>query len=96
MKVVFHPLVRRDVVAIKRYYRRVSLRLAAEFEQEFRAIVDAAASNPNRFHLVERGFRRANPQRFPYHVLYDVQPDVVRVMIVKHHKRAPDLGMDRP
>ena len=95
MKVVFHPLVRRDVIALKRYYRRVSSRLAREFEEELRSIVNAAAANPNRFHPVDRGFRRANLQRFPYHVLYEVQSDAIRVMIVKHHKRAPELGIDR-
>ena len=95
MKVVFHPLVRRDVLEIKRYYRQVSSRLAGEFEQELRSIIDAAAANPSRFHLVDRGFRRANLQRFPYHVLYELEASAIRVMIVKHHKRAPELGMDR-
>jgi len=34
-----------------------------------------AAENPLRFHSVDKGFRRANLTRFPYHILYETGTD---------------------
>jgi len=95
MEVTYHPLVKRDIVEVLRYYHGVSPSLAAEFEAELRTMISRAAEAPLSFHLVNRNFRRINLRRFPYHVLYDLQPDNVRVMIVRHNKRHPDHGMNR-
>ena len=95
MEVIYHPLAWRDVVEILRYYRKVSDRLADEFHDELRSLLDVAAGNPFRFPSTDRGFRRANLSRFPFHVLYEVRSDVIRVMLVRHHKRNPQFGMKR-
>jgi hypothetical protein len=70
-------------------------RLADEFHGELRMMIECAAANPLRFHLVDRDFRRINLPRFPYHILYDVRPDAIRLMIVRHNKRHPNYGMER-
>ena len=95
MEVIYHPLVRRDVVEILRYYQDISPKLADEFEDELRATLAKAVSNPLRFHLTRRGFRRATLNRFPYHFIYEVQTEVIRVMVVRHNKRHPEYGMGR-
>jgi plasmid stabilization system protein ParE len=95
MEVRYHPAVRADVLEAARTYHDISPGLADDFDLELKATIAKAAANPLRFHLVERGFRRANLKRFPYHFLYEVQPDCIRVMIVRHHKRHPELGLDR-
>jgi plasmid stabilization system protein ParE len=95
MEVIYHPLVRWDVAEALRYYHHISARLADEFYDELRLMIERAAEHPLRFHSTDRDFRRANLRRFPYHVLYDVRPDSIRVMIVRHNKRHPDYGMDR-
>jgi plasmid stabilization system protein ParE len=95
MEVIYHPLVRRDVLEIRRYYRNISSKLTDEFRDELRDTISRAAENPLRFPPVERGFRRANLKRFPYHVLYEVQAQLIRVMLVRHHKRHPQFGLAR-
>lgn len=95
MEVSYHPLVKRDVTEALRYYHRISPHLADEFHAEVRAVIERAAEHPLRFHSTDRDFRRINLPRFPYHVLYDVRPDSIRVMIVRHNKRHPEYGMDR-
>ncbi len=95
MEVKFHPLVRQDVLEAARKYHDISPRLAEDFDRELKATIASAAENPLRFHPADRGFRRANLKRFPYHFLYDVQPSSIRILIVRHHKRHPDLGLDR-
>ena len=95
MEVIFHPLVRRDVEEPLSYYRKISASLADEFRDELRSTIGRAADNPLRFPPAEQGFRRANLKRFPYHVLYEVRPENLRVMLVRHHKRHPDYGLPR-
>jgi hypothetical protein len=41
------------------------------------------------------GFRRASFLRFPRHLLYEIDGETLRVMLVRHNKRHPDYGMDR-
>ena len=51
--------------------------------------------DPARHHPAGRGFRRANLPRFPYHVLYEIHAESLRIMHVRHNKRHPDYGMER-
>jgi hypothetical protein len=44
---------------------------------------------------VEEGFRRANLKRFPYHLLYELHPTSLRVVLVRHNKRHPQYGLPR-
>jgi len=96
VEITYHPLVRRDVLEILRYYyQAASTRIADEFRVELNAKIVQAAENPFRFPPANRGFRRVNLTRFPYHFLYEVSNDRLRVMIVRHHKRHPNFGLDR-
>jgi len=39
--------------------------------------------------------RRANLKRFPYHFLFRVVGDCVRILVVRHHRRHPEYGVER-
>ena len=95
MKVGYHPAVQRDVNRALRRYDKLSGRLGDEFWDELKTRIKAAASNPLRFHPYLRGLRRANLRRFPYHFLYRVLPDRIRVTAVRHHKQSPKFGLQR-
>jgi toxin ParE1/3/4 len=95
MEVIYHPLVRGDVEAALSYYRKICAPLADEFHAELRELINRAGDNPLRFHQVDQGFRRANLRRFPYHVLYEIGPQCLRVMLVRHNKRHPQYGLPR-
>src|SRR6266404_4396068 len=95
MTVEYHPSVRQDVAGAMRRYRPVSDRLGEEFKQELRRVIAMVASNPNRFHPVKPGYHRANLKRFPYHVIYREVSGGIRVTLVRHHPRHPDVGMER-
>jgi hypothetical protein len=36
-----------------------------------------------------------NLQRFPYHFLFRIAGDVVRILVVRHHRRRPTVGIRR-
>ena len=54
-----------------------------------------AAESPDSFAIRERGLRRVNLQLFPYHFLFRIVGDVVRILVVRHHRRSPTLGLTR-
>jgi plasmid stabilization system protein ParE len=93
--ITFHPEVASDLAEAVHHYGQVSGRLADEFLEEFRRLLAIAAQNPQRFHPMGRGFRRANLRRFPFHFIYRELADGIRVILVRHHRRDPDYGLGR-
>lgn len=96
MRLAFHPKVYSDIAQVMEYYERVaSADLADEFYAELQQLIREAAKRPESFPVRERNIRRANLQRFPYHFLFRIASDAVRVLVVRHHKRDPSLGTGR-
>ena len=96
MDLEFHLLVASDVARIMNYYAEVAApQLADEFYAELRATWKKAAEAPESYSIRERDVRRANLERFPYHFLFRIVRDHVRVLVVRHHRRDPSLGRTR-
>jgi len=95
MIVTYHPAVQRDVSAVLRHYDRISPRLGDAFWAELLAHTEAARISPERHHRVERGLRRVNLKRFPFHFLYCIRPGGIRIIVVRHHRRQPAYGLQR-
>jgi plasmid stabilization system protein ParE len=95
MKVVYHPLVQKDVSRILRYYDTINSKLGDEFWAELNALIRLAASEPKRFHFEIFNRRRANLSRFPYHFLFREIQGGIRVTVVRHNKRRPRFGSQR-
>lgn len=90
MRLVLHRKIRSDVDAIMEYYERVATReLADDFYAELRRFMIEAAERPDTFSLREGDLRRVNLHRFPYHFLFRVVGDTVRILVVRHHRRHP-------
>jgi len=96
MRPVLHRKVHSDVDAIMGYYERVASReLADDFYSELRHFMLEAAERPESFSFRERDLRRVNHHRFPYHFLFRIVGDAVRILVVRHHRRHPSLGIYR-
>jgi hypothetical protein len=57
--------------------------------------VSAVHSQPKRFPVIHRHFRRAPVSRFPYGVFFIAKPDVVVVVAVMHFARHPARAKSR-
>jgi hypothetical protein len=78
------------------YYERIATReLADEFYAELRHYMQQATERPESFPIRNRDLRRVNLQRFPYHFLFRIVGDVVRILVVRHHRRRPTVGIRR-
>lgn len=96
MKVSLHPLAAADLAAAAAFYRRnASVRLEARFVTEFERVARLLVERPDLgtpFDLP----RRTYPLRhFPYSIVYRPTDRGIRVLIVRHQRRAPAFGTDR-
>jgi plasmid stabilization system protein ParE len=92
---IYHPQVPREVRDIVGHYEKISQKLADDFWEELLCAVDYASKFPERHHFDISGRRRSNLTQFPYHFLFRVFPDCVRITVVKHNHRNPRLGTRR-
>jgi plasmid stabilization system protein ParE len=96
MKLEIIPQAQRDIAEAARFYRDQRPGLDDEFLAEVDAAVDTIAKDPQRFEQVRPGLRRCFVNRFPYGIYYRMpEADMVRIMILRHHKRRPSFGMRR-
>ncbi|MBM0108714.1 type II toxin-antitoxin system RelE/ParE family toxin [Steroidobacter sp. S1-65] len=96
MRLTFHPHVASDIIRIISHYEGLGgPNLAAEFHAELRATFLKALEAPLSYRVQERGLRRINLPRFPYHILFRVVDEDLRVLVVRHHSRRPSLGISR-
>jgi plasmid stabilization system protein ParE len=96
MALTFHRLVQDDLRIVLRYYEEEGGQfLADRFFDELEQIIAKVAQHPTKFHLIDDEIRRANLRNFPYHILFRQLGDDVRVLILRHHKRRPNLGLRR-
>ena len=96
MRLVLHPKVYSDIDAIMAYYEEVAAtELANEFYAELRFFMAEVAKRPKSFAIRQRDIRRVNLRRFPFHFLFRLVDDTVRVLVVRHHSRHPSLGTRR-
>ena len=78
------------------YYKRAGgTDLADEFYSELLSFFDKAADSPEAYAIRERDLRRVNLERFPFHFLFRIVNDRVRILVVRHHSRRPSLGAHR-
>jgi plasmid stabilization system protein ParE len=96
MRVEFHPATVQDVNEAADYYDRQRPGLASEFRGEVMAALSRITQSPLSFPIVEADIRRCIIRRFPYSILFRVRnPDTIRVLVIRHHKRQPKLGLAR-
>ncbi len=96
MRLEFHRQIASDISRIMDYYEDVAgPKLADDFYSELRSFFQKAADSPEAYDIRERDLRRVNLERFPYHFLFSIVRDRVRILVVRHHRRRPSLGLHR-
>lgn len=96
MRVEYHPLTVSDLNNAVVYYNQQRAGLGDELRTEVYAAIERVRANPSQYVIVERGIRRCLEHRFPYAVLFRiVSKDVLRVLVIRHHRRHPSFGLGR-
>lgn len=96
MDLIFHTLVQRDLRIVLRYYdEEGGPQLADRFFFELGSLLEEITNQPKKFHEVSDGLRRANIPNFPYHLLFSVNDNGIRILVLRHHRRHPRFGVSR-
>jgi len=95
MQLRYQKLVQRDVSEALKYYESIYPHLADSFWDELMAAIDTIRANPSRYHFDHNHFRRCNMNVFPYHILYRVKLQTIRIIAVRHNQRNPSFGIHR-
>lgn len=96
MRVKIHPGARADLKEGKAFYRRHSPIAAVAFAREIEKALSQIAEAPQRHQLGELDTHEyVLPWRFPYTIVYRVQPGAVVVIAFAHQSREPGYWRQR-
>jgi plasmid stabilization system protein ParE len=79
------------------YYQMRRAGLGGEFVDEFRHGVERILEHPGAWQPLDSTYRRYRLHRFPYGIIYRIEPAAARIVIVAvmHMSRRPDWWRDR-
>lgn len=95
MRLRLHPDAASEIQQEAAYYEDIAPGLGIAFLDEIDAAIDRACQAPEAFPRRQANLRIAILSRFPFSVLYRFENDVLEVLVVRHHARRGDYGMDR-
>ena len=86
----------REMMEAAQFYNRQSAGLGEDFLDKIEAAVRDIAKSPDRWPILgSSAIRRRFVHRFPYGLLYRVDPDEIIILAVMHLSRRPNYWMSR-
>ena len=96
MKAILHPLVHSDIAEAMEFYEREGgTKLAVDFFLEVENTISVVCKRSLSFPVSASVLRRAQLDRFPFHLLFSIEPSYIFILVVRHDRRHPDFGLDR-
>ena len=95
MTFIFHPEADEEFAAAVAYYETCDTGLGLDFAREVYATVENATDYPLMWPEIETEVRRCLVHRFPYGVLYSVEPQGIFILAVMNLHRDPDYWKHR-
>lgn len=96
MNVLLHPAAERDIEDAAAFYEQAaSPLLAARFVREFWHVANLLREQPLLGVPGPCGRRSFGLRVFPYSVVYEVSPAAITVLVVRHQRRHPGVGLRR-
>lgn len=89
MKYFFHPEALTEYSAAVQYYAENRLELAQAFIDAVENAIYRIRESPTRYRVVEEDIRRCLTRKFPYSILYTIEPDSLLIVAVMHSSRKP-------
>ena len=94
-QLVFLDEAREEMLEAAEYYESKAAGLGADFVSEVRRATQQVFSFPDAGSLVDAETRRCMVRRFPFGILYRIEPEQIVVVAVMHLRRRPGYWRDR-
>lgn len=95
---LYHPKARLELIEAAEYYRAISPQLSRTFMQAYDQALAEILEFPEIAPLVpltDFEVRRRNLGRFPYYIVYILEPDALYIYAIAHSKRDPMYWLER-
>ena len=94
-RVRFHLDAEAEFIAATQFYETHAAGLGLEFVSEVRSAARIVAAHPEIGRRFAKRLRRFLVRRFPYGLVYRVEPDAIFVVAVMHLRRRPGYWKGR-
>lgn len=91
----FDPDARIEFLAAIEYYEECQVGLGRRFRDAVARELDLVGEMPFRFRVLHAPFRCALVLKFPYSIIFTIEPALILVVAVAHAKRKPGYWQDR-
>lgn len=95
MKVLFSEFARQELDDAVNYLEMEFEGLGDSFKNEVRLAAERIRKHPLAWSTERGEVRRCRLHRFPYKLLYSIEPDHIFIIAVAHQHRQPDYWIDR-
>lgn len=95
MTVGFHPLADRELTDASQFYETRAQGLGSRFLDAAERVVELLATHPELGTPLSTTIRSFPIPRFPYTVVYRLEPDRLFIAAVAHHRRRPNYWTGR-
>jgi len=95
MRVLFTEFARYEMEDSILYYEREFPGLGKRFKEEVRKATKRIAEYPTAWSKERGEVRRYLLHKFPYKLLYSIEPDHILILAVAHQHRRPDYWIER-
>ena len=93
--VVFLPEAEQEMLEAAIYYQSQASGLGVDYLSEVEQAVQAIAESPMTWPIIEGELRRRLIRRFPFGILYRIEPDKIVIVAVAHLRRRPGYWRGR-
>ncbi|VFN02025.1 MAG: ParE toxin of type II toxin-antitoxin system, parDE [Candidatus Kentron sp. G] len=91
----FNPDARTEFLAAIKYYEACQPGLGRRFRLAVESELDRIREMPLGFRVLHAPFRRCFVRKFPYAVIFSIEPESILVIAVAHTKRKPEYWRER-
>lgn len=84
-----------EMLDAARYYELQAPGLGDDFLDKIGSAIQDIAEHPERWPIIRFNIRRRLVHRFPYAILYRVEPDEIIIQATMHLHRHPDYWLNR-
>ncbi len=82
-------------MAAVRYYEDCQHGLGRRFRLFVESAVQKIVESPFIYRILKAPFRRYLLPKFPYSIVYSIEPDHIRIIAIAHNKRKPGYWSNR-
>jgi toxin ParE1/3/4 len=93
--IVFDPDARAEFLAAVEYYEECQKGLGRSFREVVETTADGIVTMPFRYRVLRAPFRRCLIPKFPYSIIFSIEPNFILVVAVAHIKQNPGYWHNR-